>query len=305
MRRYILKRLLLGLVTLIGVSIIVFAVSRASGDVALLMAPMGASEELLQEIRAKYDLDKPLPTQYLIFVKNSLRGDFGESIKFERPAMGIVFERFPATLELGGLSFIIGNVIGILLGVFSATRRSRWLEWGGKTFALLGQAIPGFWLAVMFMLIFSVILHWFPTSGMGGPANFVLPVAAMSWFSVSFVMRITRSAILDVLDTEYVKMARIKGVSEWKVIWKHALRNALIPVAAVGGLQMTMLIGGVAFIEQIFRWPGVGYLMIESINSHDYPLIQAIVLVTATAIILINLIVDLLFVYIDPRIKYE
>jgi len=305
MGRYFIKRVLLGLLTLIVVSITVFVVSRASGDVALLMAPAGASEQTLQEIRAKYDLDKPLPVQYYIFIKNALHGDFGESISFQRPAMDLVLQRFPATLELGGVSFIIGNLIGILLGVLLATRRNRWLSWGGNTFALLGQAIPGFWLAVMLMLVFCVILHWFPTSGMGGPAYWVLPVAAMSWFSISFVMRITRSALLDVMDADYVKMARTKGLAEWKVVWKHALRNALIPVIAVSGMQLTMLIGGVAFIEQIFRWPGVGNLIIGAINSRDYPLIQAIVLITAAVIIFINLVVDLAFVFVDPRIKYE
>jgi peptide/nickel transport system permease protein len=305
MTRYVLNRILLGIITLIGVSIIVFVASRLSGDVARLLAAQNATEAELQIIRVRLGLDKPIPVQYLIFIQNSLHGDFGTSISYHQPAMEIVLSRIPATLLLGFTGFVVGNFFGILLGILAAINRSRWVQWGGQTFALLGQAVPGFWTAVMLMLIFAVKLHWFPTSGIGGIQHLILPSIALSWFSVAFVMRITRSSLLDTLNTDYVKLARIKGNPERVVILKHALRNALIPVVMMMGMQLAMLIGGSAFIETVFRWPGVGILMVNSISARDYPLIQAITIVTAAALILIMLLTDILFVYIDPRIKYE
>ena len=305
MRRYVLKRVLLGIVTIIVVSIIVFVVARLSGDVALLYAPTGASEETLEAIREKFGLNDPMPVQYWMFIKNAVQGDFGTSIAYGRPAMDVVLNRLPVTLQLGLLSFLVGNFFGILLGVLAAVYRSKWIQWGAQSFALLGQAVPSFWLAVMLILIFSVMLGWFPTGGMGGISHMVLPVIALSWFSLSFVMRITRSSLLDTLDSEYVKLAKIKGNPKWVVIIKHALRNALIPVVMMMGMQLAMVIGGSVFIESIFRWPGIGVLMVSSIADRDYPIIQAIAMVSAAAQVFIMLIVDILFAYLDPRIQYE
>jgi peptide/nickel transport system permease protein len=305
LRRYILNRVLLGIITVFGVSIIVFFAARLSGDVARLYAPENATQEQLQLLREHFGTDKPIPVQYYIFIKDALHGDFGTSISYGRPALTVVLKRMPATLELGVISFILGNFVGILLGILAAIYRSKWMQWGGQSFALLGQAVPGFWLAVMLMLIFAVKLHWLPTSGIGGIQHMILPVISLSWFSIAFVMRITRSALLDTLDSEYVKLARIKGNPEWVVIVKHALRNALIPVVMLMGMQLAMLIGGSAFIEQVFRWPGIGQLMVSSISALDYPIIQAITLITSTALVFIMLLVDILFVYIDPRIRYE
>jgi ABC-type dipeptide/oligopeptide/nickel transport system permease component len=301
----VLNRVLLGIVTIIGVSIIVFAVARLSGDVALLYAPQNATEEELQVVREHFGTDKPIPVQYYLFVKNALHGDFGTSVSYGRPAMEVVLKRMPATLELGFLAFLIGNFLGILLGIFAAIYRSKWMQWGGQSFALLGQAVPGFWLAVMLMLVFAVKLHWLPTSGIGGISHMILPVISLSWFAVAFVMRITRSSLMDTLDSEYVKLARIKGNPEWVVVVKHALRNALIPVVMLMGMQFAMLIGGSAFIETVFRWPGIGILMVNSITARDYPIIQAITIITSAALVLVMLLVDILFVYLDPRIKYE
>jgi len=296
---------LLGIITIWGVSIIVFVVARLSGDVARLYAPANASAEQLDMIRARFGLDRSIPVQYWVFIKNAVQGDFGTSVTFGRPAMEIVLKRIPATLQLGLAAFVLGNVIGILLGVLAAINRSKWVQWGAQSFALLGQAVPGFWLAVMLMMIFAVRLGWLPTSGMGELKHMVLPVISLTWFSVAFVMRITRSSVLDTLDSEYVKLARIKGNPERVVIIKHALRNALIPVVMLMGMQLAMLVGGAAFIETVFRWPGIGILMVNSISNLDYPLIQAITLVTSAALVLTMLIVDILFVYLDPRIKYE
>lgn len=304
MRRYFLNRILLGLITLIGVSIIVFVAARLSGDVALLYAPPNATPQMLADIRDKLGLDKPISFQYYVFIKNVLAGNFGMSYSYRRPAMEIIAGRIPATLQLGITSFILGNLIGIILGILSAVYRGRWIDWGGRTFSLFGQAIPGFWLAILLIFIFAVKLHWLPTSGIGGIKHLILPVIATSWFNTSFIIRITRSSMLDVLDSEYIKMARVKGVSNSVVIWKHALRNAFIPVLTMAGMQLTMLIGGLAFTETVFRWPGLGVLLVNSINSLDYPMIQGITLIVSTAVIAINLLVDLLFVVIDPRIKY-
>ena len=305
MRRYILNRIILGIITLIGVSIIVFVASRLSGDVALLYAPPNATKEMLLDIRIKLGLDQPIPVQYYVFIKDALVGNFGTSYSYNRPAMEIIAGRIPATLELGIASFILGNFAGILLGILAAMYRGKWVDWGGRTFSLFGQAVPGFWLAIMLMIVFAVKLHWLPTSGIGGLNHLILPVISTSWFTTSFVLRITRSSMLDVMDSEYIKMARLKGNPERVVIWKHAFRNALIPVVTMAGMQLAMLIGGLAFTETVFNWPGIGILMVNSISTLDYPMIQAITLLVSAAVVAINLLVDLLFVVIDPRIKYE
>jgi len=303
--RYISKRIVLAVITLFVVTLIVFVAARASGDVTLLLAPAGASEEVLQQVRHEYGLDKPVPVQYLIFVRDALHGNFGKSIRFQEPAMRVVERALPPTLELAFFSFVIGNLVGLGLGVLTAVKRNWLLQGAGTIFAMLGQAIPGFWLGVMFILLFSLTLHWLPTSGRGGLSHLIMPVAAMSWYSISLVMRITRSAVLDTLDSDYVKMARAKGNPERRVVIRHALRNALIPIIAVAGLQLTILIGGMAFIETTFNWQGIGQLMVNSINARDYPLIQAIVLVIAVAIVMINFLVDMLYMAVDPRIKYS
>jgi peptide/nickel transport system permease protein len=279
--------------------------ARLSGDVALLMAPIGASDEQLHEIHVKLGLDNPIPIQYLIYLKNALQGDFGDSIAYQRSAMGIIAERMPATLKLGLTSFIISNMLGVIIGVFLAMRPGKWVDQSSKVFVLLGQAMPQFWLAVMLMLVFAVKFHWLPTSGMGTISHMILPLISLSWFPVSFVMRQMRSSLLDVMDMEYIKMAKLKGNSMRTVIWKHAVRNAAIPVVTMMTLGLMMILGGQVFIETIFRWPGIGELMVSSINGRDYPLIQASTIVIASAAILIMLIKDLLYAVIDPRIRCE
>lgn len=305
MRRYILKRAVLGIVTLIGVSILIFVAARLSGDVALLLAPQDATDKEVQAIRVRLGLDKPIPVQYYVFVKNAIRGNFGESIRYKRPALEVVMSRLPATVELVGTSFVLAISIGIFLGTTSATRRGSWLDQSGKLFALFGQAMPGFWVGIMVILVFSVFLGWLPTSGRGGVTHLVLPASSMAWYSVASTMRVTRSSMLDVLDSEYIKMARMKGAPEWLVVWKHALRNALIPVVGLGGMQLAHLIGGAVIIESIFSWPGLGSLIVDAVYSRDYPLVQAGVFFISAFLITLNLVVDLLYGLIDPRIRYE
>ena len=304
MRRYALSRMILGIVTLIGVSLIIFIAARLSGDVALLLAPQDATDEEVQDIRVQLGLDKPIPVQYYIFVKNAMRGEFGESVRYHRPAMEVVIGRLGGTVELIGTAFLLAIIMGILLGTTSATRRGSWLDQIGKLFALLGQAMPGFWVGIMVILVFSVELGWLPTSGRGGISHLVLPALSMAWYSIASTMRVTRSSMLDVLDSEYIKMARAKGNPERIVVWKHALRNALIPVVALGGMQLAHLLGGAVIIESVFSWPGLGSLIVDAVYARDYPLVQAGVIFISTFLIFLNLIVDLLFGLIDPRIRY-
>lgn len=305
MRRYILRRIVLGIVTLIGVSMIIFVAARLSGDVALLLAPQDATEAEVQAIRVRLGLDKPIPVQYYVFIKDALQGDFGESIRYNRPALEVIVSRLGATVELVGTSFFFAIIIGILLGTTSATRRGTWLDQSGKLFALFGQAMPGFWVGIMAILVFSVSLGWLPTSGRGGLSHLILPASSMAWYSIASTMRVTRSSMLDVLDSEYIKMARLKGAPEWLVVWKHGLRNALIPVVGLGGMQLAHIIGGAVIIETIFSWPGLGSLIVDAVYSRDYPLVQAGVFFISAFLITLNLVVDLLYGVIDPRIRYE
>ena len=305
MRRYLLKRILLGMVTLIGVSIIIFVASRLSGDVAFLLAPQESTDEEIQAIRVELGLDKPIPVQYYIFVKDALRGEFGQSIRYHRPVMEVILSRVSGTVELVGVAFIFSILSGVLLGTISATRRDSWMDLSGKLFALLGQSMPGFWIGIMAILVFAVQLGWLPTSGRGGISHLVLPAFSLGWYSIASIMRVTRSSMLDVMDSEYIKMARIKGNPQRVVVWKHALKNALIPVIGLGGMQLTHLIGGAVIVESVFSWPGLGSLIVDAVYARDYPLVQAGVFLISIFFISLNLIVDLLYGLIDPRIRYE
>ena len=306
MRRYALKRILLGILTVLLVSMIVFAASRLSGDVVYLLLPQDATKEEVASLRAKLGLDKPLPIQYLYFLKGAVQGDFGKSYRYtNRQAIEVVMERLPATIQLAFSAFIISIIFGLLLGVFSATRRDSLTDTGAKLFALIGQSMPSFWVSIMAVLIFAVKLGWLPTSGQGGLKYLILPATTTAWFSIASILRLTRSSMLDVLDSEYIKMARIKGNPNYLIIWKHALRNAFIPVSAMAGIQLAHLLGGVVIAETIFNWPGLGSLILEGVNSRDYALVQAGVLVISVTFVTINLAVDLVYGFIDPRIRYD
>ncbi|OGN90941.1 MAG: ABC transporter permease [Chloroflexi bacterium RBG_13_46_14] len=306
MRRYALRRILLGILTVIIVSMIIFVASRLSGDVTYLLLSEDATKEEVAWLRAELGLDKPLPIQYYYFAKNALKGDFGKSYRYtNRQAMEIILERLPATVQLAFMAFSMSIIGGLLLGVLSATKRDTFLDTFAKVFAIFGQAMPGFWLGIMMILVFAVVLGWLPTSGRGGMSHIIMPAITLAWFSVASILRLTRSAMLDVLDSEFIKMARLKGNPEWLVIWKHALRNALIPVVAMSGLQLAHLLGGVVIAETIFGWPGLGSLILEGVYSRDYALVQAGVFIISVIFITINLLVDLVYGVIDPRIRYE
>ncbi|MDD1758666.1 MAG: ABC transporter permease, partial [Methanotrichaceae archaeon] len=231
---------------------------------------------------------------------------FGKSYRYtNRQAMEIILERLPATVQLAFMAFSMSIIGGLLLGVLSATKHDTFLDTFAKVFAIFGQAMPGFWLGIMMILTFSVVLGWLPTSGRGGISHMIMPAITLAWFSVASILRLTRSAMLDVLDSEFIKTARLKGNPEWLVIWKHALRNALIPVVAMSGLQLAHLLGGVVIAETIFGWPGLGSLILEGVYSRDYALVQAGVFIISVVFITINLLVDLVYGVIDPRIRYE
>lgn len=305
MLSYILKRLGLAVITVLGVLFIIFVAARASGDVTFLMLPQDATEEMIANFRAKHGLDQPVVVQFMRFVGGMLTGDFGQSLRYQRPAIEVIGERIPATLQLTLVAFGIAMVLGVGLGMVSAYWRGTWADSVIRTVAVLLQSMPGFWIAIMCVLIFAVNLGWLPTSGRAGWTSMILPALTLATFALSAILRMTRTAILETIESEYVKFLRIKGVSEVTILWRHALRNALIPVIALCGLQLGNMMGGAVITETIFNWPGLGSLMIESFMSRDYPVIQVGVLLISAMLILLNLAVDLAFSLVDPRIRYN
>jgi len=304
-QRYIVGRIVQSIVSMVVVSIVVFALVRLSGDPIQIMAPPEASQADIAAMRAYLGLDRPWAVQYGRFITRALQGDFGQSVRFRRPALDMVLERYGATLELGGLAVVIVIAVALPVGVYAAVRRGRKLDYAARAFAALGQAVPPFWLGLLLVLVFGVILHWLPTSGRGTPLHIILPGITLGWFAVAGLMRLTRSAMLDVLGTEYVKLARIKGLPERQVIWKHAFKNAALPVITFAGLVFVALLNGSIIIETVFNWPGVGLLVIEAVDSRDYPIVQTVVLFLSAMYIGVNLMVDVLYAYLNPKIRYS
>jgi peptide/nickel transport system permease protein len=305
MQRYIVVRLVQGIITLLVLSLAVFLSVHLTGDPALyLLGPEGTQQDY-EQLKRNLGLDKPLPVQYALFLGDIVRGDFGTSHITGQPARKTLMERFPATLELAGVAFLLTMLIGIPLGVVSAVKRDTIIDQFGKFFAVLGIATPHFWVAIMLILLFGAILGWLPTFGRGGIDHFILPAFVLSWGGMAGIVRLVRSSMLEVLDSEYVKFARVKGLSENMVIYKHALKNAVIPALTFGGLTLAGLLNGSVAIEVVFAWPGIGRLMLQGINQRDFPIIQATVLAAGFFYIVISLIVDILYAYVNPRIRYE
>ncbi len=306
MQRFILIRIGQALIAVVVVSVIVFSLSHLSGDPLTVLLPMGdVAPEDIEAIRAKWGLDKPIISQYGVFMSNALRGDFGDSYAFGgETAMGMVLSRFPATLLLAGSALFVAVIIGIPLGVITAAKKDSFIDYQGKGLAFLGQAIPSFWLGIMMMWLFSVQLGWLPTSGKGGITHLIMPAFTLGLFQVAALLRLIRSSMLDTLDTEYVKEARIKGLPEWKVIWKHALRNALIAPLTYFAIIIGGLFTGAVIVETVFSWPGVGQLAVGSVQSRDFPVLQAVVIIGSAIYIGANFVVDILYAYVDPRIRY-
>ena len=305
MQRYIIRRLLWGIVAVIGVSMLIFVATRISGDATVFLVPADAHEEDFERARREYGLDKPIYVQYAVFVSKAVRGDLGRSWRWRQPAMKLILERLPATMELAVVAACFSIVMSISFGTMCAVKRDSWLDNFGKVFALLGQSMPTFWVGLLLIMAFAVYIQILPTSGRVGFRSLILPAITLGWFPVAAQMRITRSAMLDVLDSEYIKMARIKGAPETLVIFKHALRNAAIPVVTLMGIQWAHLLGGSVVVETIFAWPGVGRTMIEAINNRDYTVVQAGALLISVIFVLINLLVDVMYGVLDPRIRYQ
>jgi peptide/nickel transport system permease protein len=305
MGKYILKRLLAGFICLVGVSIIIFTAVRLTGDVTELLLPEDATKEDFDRLRSELGLDKPIPIQYVIFVRQAVRGNFGQSTRFTRPAMELVLGRMVATLQLASFAFLIALVFGLLAGVTSARKRGSPLDLVVRVSALFGQSMPSFWLGLMFILIVAVWLGLLPTSGRGGFKHLILPAVTLSLYSIAAISRLTRSAMLNVLGSDYIKMARLKGCTEGRVIWKHGLKNAAIPVVTLAGMQMAQVIGYGVIVETVFAWPGIGKLIVDAVFTRDYAVVQAGITVLSVIYILINIGVDLLYGLLDPQIRFE
>ena len=305
MQRYMIIRFLQSLLALLGVSILVFGLARISGNVLDIMLPLEATAEDYARVAAEWGLDKPLWQQYLTYMGNLFQGDFGSSWKWGESSLHLVMTKFPATVQLAGFTLLISSVMGLGIGVFVATRRDTVFDWVGKVIALFGQSLPPFWTGIVLMWILAVQLDWLPTSGKGGVKHMIMPAITLGWFNVAALMRMTRSSMLEVLDSEYVKLARIKGLSERKVIWKHCLRNAAIAPLTYFGVTAGYLMVGSVITETVFSWPGVGLLAVEAVRARDYQVVQTVVLFFAGIFIMANLIVDILYAYLDPRIRYS
>ena len=302
---YILRRLGLALPTLLGVTVIIFVLIRLiPGDPARVIAGLTATEEDVALIRVELGLDRPMYVQYGIFLSRLMRGDLGLSAATRAPVIEEIRSRMNATVTLAISSITLATVVGMAAGIVSATRQYSALDYAVMSVALFGVSIPVFWLGLMLMLLFSVYLHWLPAGGFGGPAHFVLPTVALSAFSVAIIARMTRSSLLETFNQDYVRTAHAKGMQRSAVILRHALKNALIPILTVIGLQFGALLGGAILTETTFAWPGIGRLLVSAIGSRDYPVIQGIVFMFALLFAVVNLAVDLLYAYVDPRIHY-
>jgi peptide/nickel transport system permease protein len=303
MPRHLTSRLGEGLIAIWGVVTIVFVVSRLLGDPAVLLLPIGATEEQLAELRTQLGLDQPLLQQYLTFLLNAARGDFGQSFQFARPALDVVLERLPATAALAGWALAIGVVVGGLAGALAAIYRGSLIEALVLLVALLGQATPSFWLGIMLILFFAVQLGWLPTGGYGTWQNLVLPAVTLACFTTASIARLLRSSMLDVMRDDFVRTAYAKGLPPRKIYIWHVGRNSLIPVVTMTGILAGELLGGAAVTETVFAWPGVGRLIVQAIETKDFPVVQAGVAVVAAIFVGVNLLVDLLYTVIDPRIR--
>ena len=305
MQRYIIMRILQAILVLAVVSVIAFALGHAGGNPLDAILPDDADAQVRADLEEFWGINKPLHEQYFTYVWNAVRGDFGDSFKYPNFTVAeLISDRFVATIQLAGAGILVAVVIGLPVGVLTATYRDTVFDWTGKVVALLGQSLPVFWLGIVLMWIFAVQLDWFPTSGKGGIKHLILPAVAIGWFQVAAMLRLVRSSMLDVLDSEYVKLARIKGLPERKIIWKHCLRNAAIAPLTYFAITLGSLMVGSVSIETVFQWPGLGFLLFNAARSSDYALLQGIMLTFTTIYIVANLLVDIAYAYLDPRIRY-
>jgi peptide/nickel transport system permease protein len=307
MTRYVAIRLVQGIVALFLATIIIFMLARLTGDPLDMMLPEDATQEDFELMTKYLGLDKPLMEQYWLFISNAAKGNLGRSLDLQIPVMEPILDRAPATIKLAVAAALASFLLSLPAGVLAAVKRDKWQDIIAKGFAILGQALPTFWLGIVLIQIFGVMLGWFPAGGYAGIKEikyWILPAITLGWHSTAGVLRLTRSAMLDVLSTDYVRLARIKGSSERLVIWKHALRNALIPVVTFSGVIDAHFLMGSVITETIFAWPGVGRLAYEAIVNRDFPVIQGLILIFVCIYIIVNLVIDISYAYLDPRVRY-
>ena len=304
MQRFILNRVLQSVIALLILSVVIFGLGRLTGDPVVLLLPPDATQEAEDLLRASLKLDQPLPVQYWLFISNAARLEFGDSLKARRPVTELIKPKVIISLKLGMVAMGITLLMGIPLGVLAAVKRGTPLDTMANMIAVLGQSLRQFWVGIMLIQIFTVRLDLLPASGTGGITHYILPAFTLGWFVAAGIMRLLRSSMLEALDGEYIKMARIKGLPEWKIVWKHTLKNALIPVLTFGGSYLAAFITGAILVETVFAWPGVGRLVYDAIIWRDFPVLQSLILMIAAVVISVNLIVDILYAYIDPRIRY-
>ena len=305
MWRFIVQRLMQGVVLVLLVTTIVFFLGRLTGNPADMILPEDASEEDRQEMIETLGLDGPTHVQFAIFIEKALKGDLGLSVRYRQPAVDIFFSRLPNTLKIVPAAMAIAILMAIPLGILSALRRGSITDRVSGSIAVLGIATPNFWLGILLIYIFSVTLGWLPSARMGGFSHYILPTITLGTFLVAGFMRLIRSSMLEILDSEFVNLARIKGLSEWTVVWKHCLRNALIPVLTLWGVFMGGLVTGAIVTETVFAWPGLGKLAVDSLFGLDYPLLQGVVIIFTLMYVGASFLVDVLYAYIDPRIRYN
>lgn len=304
MARYILINSFRGLLTIIFVSVVVFALARLTGDPMDVLAPTDMSDEDQDALRALWGLDRPLLDQYVIFVESAVRGDFGPSYLYRsETAADVILDRLPASLYLGIVATILTIVVGVPLGILSAAKRGTIYDAIGRGFALFGQSVPEFWLGIILIWVVAVQIGPIPTSGMGTWQSYILPSIVISIFGIAALLRLFRSAMLETLGTEYIKLARLKGLSEWRVVCKHALKPAAIAPLTFFGQLAVRMITGATVVEIVFSWPGVGLLAFEAANARDFPIVQALALFVAACVVVMNLMIDIAYAYIDPRVR--
>lgn len=302
---FIVRRLAYSILSLVLLSITIFLLVRIAGDPALLLTEPGASAEDVAAMRVRLGLDRSLPEQYAGFVSGWLRGDFGTSFYYRTPVAELYFSRLPDSLFLAAVALAFSLAIGIPSGVLAALHVGGWWDRVGKVFALLGMSLPSFWVGLVMILVFGVQLDWLPSSGSGTFLHVLMPAFALGWYFAAAHMRLTRSSLLDVLGSEFVKLARLKGLPEWKVVGKHALKNALLPVLTLAGINLVLMVNVAVVVETVFSWPGIGRLLYEGIAFRDFPLVQATVVLGGVMIVVVNLLLDVLYAVIDPRIRHE
>ena len=305
MKRFILRRLGYAVLTLILLSLTIFLFVRVTGDPTVLLVEPGASRADIDALRHDLGLDRSLFVQYVSFLKDVLRGDFGRSFYYRTPVLELYLSRLPNSLLLAAAAMAFSLLIGIPSGIIAAVRVNGWWDSAGKIFALLGLSMPSFWVGLLLILFFSVYLGWLPSSGSGTVWHVLMPAFALGWYFAAAHMRLTRSSMLEVLGSEYVKLARLKGLPEALVLSKHAFKNALIPVMTLAGINLVLMVNVAIVVETVFAWPGIGRLIYEGISFRDFPVVQATVLMNGAMVIVVSLLVDILYAVVDPRIRYE